>query len=225
MTGELLGAAAGAILATGVATYAGVRLHRQMPIVTWRAWVAGFPVKPVAWVLATAATLTLAATSIVALVTTVSKGHPAAESFGDHPTPLAVPGTASDPPRSRLTSSASPAASATSVAPEPPSPLRSHNPSRAPSPRQDPSPQSPSQTAVPSLSPTPTRSPSPSRTASPSPSLTPTPTPTPTGYSSPTPTPTPTGYSSPTASPSPSPSPTTTGYATGTPSPAVTPSP
>jgi len=115
MTGEVLGAAAGAVLATGVATYAGVRLHRQMPIVTWRAWVAGFPVKPVAWVLATAATLTLAATSVVALVTTVSKGHPAAESFGDRPRPADVSGTTSDPPRSRLTSSASPAASASSV--------------------------------------------------------------------------------------------------------------
>lgn len=116
MTGELAGAAAGAVLATGVATYVGVRLHRRMPIVTWRAWVAGFPLRPVAWTLATAVTLTLAATSVVALVTTVSRhDHPDAAANGDPPSPAAVPATTSDPPRSRLTRSASSATPAISA--------------------------------------------------------------------------------------------------------------
>ncbi len=107
MTGELAGAAAGAVLATGVATYVGVRLHRRMPIVTWRAWVAGFPVRPLAWALAAAATLTLAATAVVAVITISRQDHPDAPTNGDPPRPTAVPVTSSRLPGSRLTRSAS----------------------------------------------------------------------------------------------------------------------
>ena len=107
MTGELAGAAAGAVLATGVATYVGVRLHRRMPIVTWRAWVAGFPVRPLAWTLAAAATLTLAATAVVAVITISRQDHPDAAANGDPPSPAAVPVTSSPLPGSRQTRSAS----------------------------------------------------------------------------------------------------------------------
>ena len=107
MTGELAGAAAGAVLATGIATYVGVRLHRRMPIVTWRAWVAGFPVRPLAWALAAAATLTLAATAVVAVITISRQDHPHAAANGDPTSPAAVPVTTSRLPGSRLTRSAS----------------------------------------------------------------------------------------------------------------------
>jgi hypothetical protein len=181
VTGELPGVAAGAVLATGVATYAGVRLRRQMPVVTWRAWVAGFPLRPVAWALAVGGTLALAATASAALVTTVlQQNYPAAAAYGDHPGPAAVPAATSDllrqhelrpaagpaTHRPRLTPSA---ARATSAASRPRSPGRS----RAASPGWNPSPRSPSPTPVPTRSPTPTPTPSP--TATPSPTVTPTP--------------------------------------------------
>jgi hypothetical protein len=78
-----------------------------MPIVTWRAWVAGFPVRPLAWTLAAAATLTLAATAVVAVITISRQDHPDAAANGDPPSPAAVPVTSSPLPGSRQTRSAS----------------------------------------------------------------------------------------------------------------------
>jgi cell division protein FtsN len=190
VTGELPGAAAGAVLATGVATYAGVRLRRQMPIVTWRAWVAGFPLKAVAWALAVAVTLAVAATAFAALVTTVlQQNDPAAVAHGDHSSPAAVPAATSDRLQHHFRAAAGPAtrrsrrtpsaARAILAASHPRS--RSPGRSRATSPGCTPSPRSASPTPVPTRSPTPTPTPTPtpSPTVTPSPTATPSPTGTP----------------------------------------------
>jgi hypothetical protein len=167
MTAALAGAAAGAVLATAVATYAGVRLRREMPIVTWRAWVAGFPLKPVAWVLATAATLAMAATAVVALVTGVAKQNHPAVAYGDHPSPAVIPGTTSDPPRRhQVRAAAGPAAPPSRLTPSAPAAVSpaSYPPSPSRSPGRNPSPQPPSLLPVPPLSPAPTPTPTPTPT-------------------------------------------------------------
>src|SRR5580700_634712 len=61
MTAIELAAAGGVICAAGIALYAGLKVRRRAPVVTWRAWSEAFPVRAVSWTLAVGVTLSILA--------------------------------------------------------------------------------------------------------------------------------------------------------------------
>jgi hypothetical protein len=207
MTAIVLAAAGGVTCAAGIALYAGLKARRQAPVVTWRAWAEGFPVRAVSWGLAVAVTLAVLAGAAAAIDARVTGQGPPRAPRGDAALPqhlslpAITPGSARRSyHRRRGAQPGSPAASTPTpmVYPAPTLPVPgSHPPVPTPTVTQTPTP-TPTPSPTPSLSPSPTPSLSPSPTPSlsptPTPSLSPTPTPTPTVVPSPTATATPSSY-------------------------------
>jgi hypothetical protein len=205
MTAIELAAAGGVICAAGIALYAGLKVRRRAPVVTWRAWSEAFPVRAVSWTLAVGVTLSILAGAAAVIDARIAgPGHRPRGSPGNNvawPERLSLPELTAGPtphPSHHRRGDARPGSPAASspcatAYPAPTLPARgAHPPTPNAPPTSRPAP-SPSQAPTPS----PSRSPSPTSPPTPTPTPDPSPTPSPTGY--PSPSPSPTGYASPTA--------------------------